>query len=755
MPAFSISNAQTADELEFSKNLSALPWVKGPGQGVISGVATVKLADDEQFLGSAATSQFLQLLGYPPTQDSFALAKRDLSWAAVFRFYRNGYVIDDETIDPALLLKHLKDNNRLENEERKKQGLEQLHLDGWFVPPRYDTRTNQLEWATRISDEGGNYVVSFTTRLLGKSGVMAATLVSSSENVERAIAQFRSTLKGFSFNPGEKYDEFQQGNMVAESGLSALVVGEAIAPADSQPIEPDAELQPSALQKAQSVFGSFGWTELTIISLYLLVPLVLVLPPLIAGFCMWVHYRLVKGPRSIPKMQTPDALLDTIRPLVTARIGEGLPVLLPGQRLAMEFILDPMQRVYLPFVLLPSVVLAIAIVVLAMTNIWLAGAVLGGLGILTLVFWVSWRLLYVFVLGNSIRVSETQYPQLYRLIEQASNILAVQTPTTFIMQGHGLFETLVAKRFSKKGLIVLTSNLVDDLTERGASRELMFFIGRQLGLMATGYFRFWFMKGLGRIALPFYLAWERRCHYSADRIGLLVAGELHAAEQALVTITAGSAVAPSTNVESLEEQRFDLFRGYWSWVRLLASSYPYMIDRILRLRQFANEAIKRGIHAQQPVGALPIGHGLIRSVPILLIHGHDTLSRLELENFFFKKLPHVAPYSMILETNAAATLPEKFEELASRVNGAIAILSPDDIATTLRSGQSSARARQNVVIEVGWFWGRLGRDRCLLLMKDVVEIPSDLSGVEIHKFKESPVEQSEAIRGFIETLSVS
>lgn len=109
---------------------------------------------------------------------------------------------------------------------------------------------------------------------------------------------------------------------------------------------------------------------------------------------------------------------------------------------------------------------------------------------------------------------------------------------------------------------------------------------------------------------------------------------------------------------------------------------------------------------------------------------------------------------MILETDAAATLPEKFEGVASRVHGAIALLSPDDIARTLRSGESAARARQNVVIEVGWFWGRLGRDRCLLLMKDVVEIPSDLNGVEIHKFRESPVEQSEAIRSFVDTLSI-
>ena len=473
-----------------------------------------------------------------------------------------------------------------------------------------------------------------------------------------------------------------------------------------------------------------------------------ILFPLTSGLVMWVYYR-VAAPESTPRLSVATSHK------ASTTVEQQLPILQPGQRLALEFIRDPKQRLYLPFVLVPSAILAIALVGLVFVDASIAIAVIIGLGVIALLLWISWRLLYVFVLGHSIRISEFQYPQLFRLIDEASKILGIGTPDAFIMQGHGSFETLVAKRFSKHGMIILTSNLVDDLTERGASRELMFFVGRQLGLMATGYFRFWFTKGiLGRIALPFYLAWERRCHITADRIGLLVAGELHAAEQAMVTITAGSAVAPSTNIEALTAQRHEVLRTYWGWVALLGSSYPYMVDRILRLREFAAVATQTGIHGKKPVGALPLGHCRVRSLPILIIHGHDFASRLELENFLFKKFPQVAPVSMIVETAGAAALPEKFEELAARVSGAVALLTPDDIATTIRTGDSAARARQNVVIEIGWFWGRLGRNRCLLLMRDVVELPSDLSCVEVHKYKESPIERSEALRDFVESISV-
>lgn len=42
---------------------------------------------------------------------------------------------------------------------------------------------------------------------------------------------------------------------------------------------------------------------------------------------------------------------------------------------------------------------------------------------------------------------------------------------------------------------------------------------------------------------------------------------------------------------------------------------------------------------------------------------------------------------------------------------------------------SRPRARQNVVLELGYFVGRLGRDRVLALKRGDVEVPSDFNGV--------------------------
>jgi uncharacterized membrane-anchored protein len=65
--------------------------------------------------------------------------------------------------------------------------------------------------------------------LLGRSGVMSATLVSDPEHLPQDMAEFKTSLEKFSYVSGEKYTEFKQGDRVAEFGLAALILGGAAA----------------------------------------------------------------------------------------------------------------------------------------------------------------------------------------------------------------------------------------------------------------------------------------------------------------------------------------------------------------------------------------------------------------------------------------------------------------------------------------------------------------------------------------------
>lgn len=87
-------------------------------------------------------------------------------------------------------------------------------------------------------------------------------------------------------------------------------------------------------------------------------------------------------------------------------------------------------------------------------------------------------------------------------------------------------------------------------------------VGRQLGHIMAGHYRFWFLKDVvGVLAIGFHAAWKRRCHFTADRIGLLVTGDLLVAEQGLLILAVGDTLAAGTNIDDLQAQRDEHFDG--------------------------------------------------------------------------------------------------------------------------------------------------------------------------------------------------
>jgi len=58
------------------------------------------------------------------------------------------------------------------------------------------------------------------------------------------------------------------------------------------------------------------------------------------------------------------------------------------------------------------------------------------------------------------------------------------------------------------------------------------------------------------------------------------------------------------------------------------------------------------------------------------------------------------------------------------------LLSPDDLGTSRdKREELKPQARQNVIFELGYFIGKLGRKRVSVLYKENVEIPSDYEGI--------------------------
>jgi len=120
-----------------------------------------------------------------------------------------------------------------------------------------------------------------------------------------------------------------------------------------------------------------------------------------------------------------------------------------------------------------------------------------------------------------------------------------------------------------------------------------------------------------------------------------------------------------------------------------------------------------------------------QSNQIFVVHGHDE----EMKHAVARTLEKLNLNPIILheQPNKGRTIIEKFADYAENTSFAIILLSPDDKGYKKDQNPESAkfRARQNVILELGFFIGKLGRNNVAAIFKNDqdFELPSDYDGV--------------------------
>jgi predicted nucleotide-binding protein len=115
------------------------------------------------------------------------------------------------------------------------------------------------------------------------------------------------------------------------------------------------------------------------------------------------------------------------------------------------------------------------------------------------------------------------------------------------------------------------------------------------------------------------------------------------------------------------------------------------------------------------------------TAPIFVVHGHDHAVLHHVVRVLERTTSR--PVTVLHEqANAGRTTLEKFEEHAVAASYAVVLLTGDDEGSAL-GGTPKPRGRQNVIFELGFFFGKLGRHRVAVLLAPGVEQPSDIAGL--------------------------
>jgi predicted nucleotide-binding protein len=206
----------------------------------------------------------------------------------------------------------------------------------------------------------------------------------------------------------------------------------------------------------------------------------------------------------------------------------------------------------------------------------------------------------------------------------------------------------------------------------------------------------------------------RKAAFAMDGLSQLEAGDIEQrrALRGLLAAVLNGEIDALPSVEEGNELKAALARAGWHLEgRTLIAGDP------VRTEEPATQS-----QGKESIAAFDTG------AEIFLVHGHD-LGRL---NEVARFIERISPKSVVIlheQPNQGQTLIEKFETNATRAAHTVVLLTADDRGRAKDTPDEQPRGRQNVVLELGFFFGKLGRKHVTVLRDPEVEEPSDMRGL--------------------------
>jgi predicted nucleotide-binding protein len=198
-----------------------------------------------------------------------------------------------------------------------------------------------------------------------------------------------------------------------------------------------------------------------------------------------------------------------------------------------------------------------------------------------------------------------------------------------------------------------------------------------------------------------------------------------------MTVSIQTALSETFGHNTAEYQRF-VAGSHFNWPISLNRETPHskkvesVAEDRLRSIQLLTAAIElledraQSFASAQPATAATSQR--THSNRVFIVHGHDNETK-EAVARFLETLGYT-PIILHEQANKGRTIIQKFRDEASDVGFAVVLMTPDD-----QMPDGSFRARQNVILELGFFLGALGPDCVAAIVKGDVERPSDFDGV--------------------------
>ena len=258
--------------------------------------------------------------------------------------------------------------------------------------------------------------------------------------------------------------------------------------------------------------------------------------------------------------------------------------------LSIERLRDPKEKTALTWLYIAAIPGAVLAVVWIVASFGVLLFVFGGVALMMTVgqLWFA-----AYVKTNAVRVSETQLPELFKVVQSSCERLGMKRPEVYVLQ-QSVWNAFAMKIWGTR-MVVLLSGAIDSILLTGNMQQLSWVVAHELGHHAASHLDFSRkLANLGDWCVWVRLWYSRRCEFTCDRVALYCVGSLKASQLALMNATVGSQLAGKVNTQEALRQ-WNTHRGeFFVKYRTLYSTHPH---HLARLENLTNSAAEFGLSA--------------------------------------------------------------------------------------------------------------------------------------------------------------
>jgi hypothetical protein len=221
-----------------------------------------------------------------------------------------------------------------------------------------------------------------------------------------------------------------------------------------------------------------------------------------------------------------------------------------------------------------------------------AGTVVLIVPLFAFLLWLSGRVMFAYFMGNSILVSELNYPRIHRIGEDLKAAIGYKKKVNIFVYEQGNFNAYLMKFFFYRRAVFLNSELL----EAGVTDdEVRWLVGRFIGYLRARQkagFWGWTIRAAQHLVVfnLFLLPYERALVYTGDRIALaVISGDLSTAISAMQKIFVGRQLGYSVNPNGMVDQHRLVKGSIFALFARLFMAFPHMTARYVDLISFAKE----------------------------------------------------------------------------------------------------------------------------------------------------------------------